>query len=45
MRSDYGQAIADDHKRDQQPGFPLILRLRDLAQLRSVVAGLGVELL
>ncbi|MEM7302132.1 MAG: mannonate dehydratase [Pseudomonadota bacterium] len=44
MRPDHGHVIADDFKREQQPGYPFIGRLRGLAELRGVVAGLGGSL-
>ena len=44
MRPDHGQAMSDDIKRAQQPGYPLVGRLRGLAELRGVVAGLGGSL-
>jgi len=41
MRPDHGHVIATDADRVQQPGYPLIGRLRGLAELRGVAAALS----
>ena len=40
FRPDHGQDILDDLKRAAQPGYPAIGRLKGLAELRGVIAGL-----
>lgn len=39
MRPDHGQAIISDLQRPVMPGYPLIGRMRGLAELRGIMAG------
>ncbi len=41
MRPDHGHDLLDDMNREGQPGYPLIGRMRGLAELRGVMAGVG----
>jgi mannonate dehydratase len=41
MRPDHGQDILDDLQRQGQPGYPAIGRLKGLAELRGIMAGLS----
>ena len=41
FRPDHGQDILDDLSRNAQPGYPAIGRLKGLAELRGVIAGLS----
>jgi mannonate dehydratase len=41
FRPDHGHALLSDADRAAHPGYPLIGRLRGLAELRGIVAALG----
>ncbi|MEM9797863.1 MAG: mannonate dehydratase [Pseudomonadota bacterium] len=41
FRPDHGQDILDDQRRETQPGYPAIGRLKGLAELRGVIAALS----
>ena len=41
MRPDHGQELLTDRDRDSLPGYPLIGRMRGLAELRGIMAAVG----
>ncbi|WP_299701380.1 mannonate dehydratase [uncultured Tateyamaria sp.] len=41
MRPDHGQELLMDRKRDSLPGYPLIGRMRGLAELRGIMASVA----
>ncbi len=41
MRPDHGHALLSDHEGQMQPGYPLIGRMRGLAELRGVIFALS----
>lgn len=41
MRPDHGQELLHDRTADSMPGYPLIGRMRGLAELRGIMAALG----
>jgi mannonate dehydratase len=41
FRPDHGQDILDDHGRKSQPGYPLVGRMKGLAELRGIIAGVS----
>ncbi|MES2968411.1 MAG: mannonate dehydratase [Pseudomonadota bacterium] len=41
FRPDHGHELLDDAQRGTHPGYPLVGRLRGLAELRGVIAGLS----
>jgi mannonate dehydratase len=43
MRPDHGQDIIDDLNRGGQPGYPIIGRLKGLAELRGVMTALAAR--
>ncbi|WP_299685160.1 mannonate dehydratase [uncultured Tateyamaria sp.] len=43
MRPDHGQELLFDRTRDSLPGYPLIGRMRGLAELRGIIAACAVQ--
>lgn len=43
MRPDHGQELLDDRTRESLPGYPLIGRMRGLAELRGIMAAIGTR--
>lgn len=43
MRPDHGQELLGDRDRDSLPGYPLIGRMRGLAELRGIMAAVGAQ--
>ena len=43
MRPDHGQELLTDRTRDSLPGYPLIGRMRGLAELRGIMAAVGAD--
>ena len=41
MRPDHGQELLTDRTRDSLPGYPLIGRMRGLAELRGIMAAIA----
>ena len=44
FRPDHGHALADDQRRRGTPGYPLVGRLRGLAEIRGLALGLSARL-
>ena len=43
MRPDHGQELLDDLNRNSMPGYPLIGRVRGLAELRGIMTALALN--
>jgi mannonate dehydratase len=44
MRPDHGQELLSDRSRNSLPGYPLIGRMRGLAELRGIMAAVGARI-